>query len=57
MKRNKENVPNNELMELDLTWKEKRAMILAAYSVVLPIAMTFFVVYFFAFLLLDYFWL
>ncbi len=57
MKRRNDNIPENQLIDMDITWKEKKAMILAAYSVVLPIAMVFFVVYFFTFLLMDIFWL
>ncbi len=58
MKEHKEDFENsNDLVGLDLTWKEKKAMILAAYSVVLPIATIFFIAYFLFFVFVDMFWL
>lgn len=55
----KDNQLDNQLISenLTLTWKEKKAIIMAMYSTVLPIATIFFVVYFLAFLLIDYLWL
>ncbi len=52
----KQNDWDNDLIGLDLTWKEKKAMILAAYSVMLPIATIFFVAFFLFFVFVDVFW-
>lgn len=45
------------LRELNLTAKERRAILLGALSVVLPIIIAFGILYFIAFLLLDLLWL
>ena len=47
----------NELGELNLTPKEKRAIFWGAMSAVMPIAIAFVVLFFLAFLILDLVWL
>ncbi len=53
----KDNRLDNQMLNVDLSWKEKKAIIMAMYSVILPIASVFFIVYFLAFFLIDYLWL
>lgn len=47
----------NELKDLNLTPKERRAIFWGAMSVVIPIAIAFVVLYFLALLILDLVWL
>lgn len=46
-----------QFIELNLTRKERRAMIFGALSAVFPIAAAFLILYFLAFLLVDLIWL
>ncbi len=48
---------DDQLLGIDLTWKEQKAIIMAMYSTILPIAAVFFITFFLAFVFIDYLWL